>query len=41
MGLFEFILAMTLICTVGGIVTTGMQTGKRRGESTGDDEPPG
>jgi hypothetical protein len=31
MGLFEFILAMTLICTVGGIVTTGMQTGKRRG----------
>jgi hypothetical protein len=31
MGLFEFILAMTLICTVGGVITTGMQTGKRRG----------
>jgi hypothetical protein len=30
MGLFEFILAMTLICTVGGVVTTGMQTGKSR-----------
>ena len=30
MGLFEFILAMTLICTVGGVITTGMQTGKRR-----------
>ena len=30
MGLFEFILAMTLICTIGGIITTGMQTGKRR-----------
>jgi nucleoside-triphosphatase THEP1 len=30
MGLFEFILGMTLICTIGGIITTGMQTGKRR-----------
>ena len=31
MGLFEFIIGMTLICTIGGIITTGMQTGKRRG----------
>jgi hypothetical protein len=30
MGLFEFILAMTLICTIGGIITTGMQTGRGR-----------
>jgi hypothetical protein len=30
MGLFEFILGMTLICTIGTVITTGMQTGKRR-----------
>ncbi len=30
MGLFEFIIGMTLICTIGGIITTGMQTGKSR-----------
>ncbi|HEY7799010.1 MAG TPA: hypothetical protein VIA80_09615 [Hyphomonadaceae bacterium] len=30
MGMFEFILGMTLICTIGGVVTTAMQTGKSR-----------
>jgi hypothetical protein len=30
MGLFEFILGMVLICTIGGIVTNGMQLEKRR-----------
>ena len=30
MGLFEFIIGMTLICTIGGVISTGMQTGKRR-----------
>ena len=30
MGLFEFIIGMTLICTIGGVITTGMQTGRRR-----------
>ncbi len=30
MGLFEFILGMTLICTIGGIITTGLQVEKRK-----------
>jgi hypothetical protein len=30
MGMFEFLLGMTLICTIGGVVTTAMQTGKSR-----------
>ena len=30
MGLFEFIIAMTVICTVGGIITNGIQLEKRR-----------
>ena len=30
MGLFEFILGMVLICTVGGIITNGMQLERRR-----------
>lgn len=30
MGVFEFILGIVLICTIGGIVTNGMQLEKRR-----------
>jgi hypothetical protein len=30
MGMFEFILGMVLICTIGGIVTNGMELEKRR-----------
>jgi hypothetical protein len=33
MGLFEFIIGMTLICTIGGIVTNGIQLEKRRVKS--------
>jgi hypothetical protein len=30
MGLFEFIVAIVAICTVGGIITNGMQLERRR-----------
>ncbi|MDP3739923.1 MAG: hypothetical protein Q8R02_21230 [Hyphomonadaceae bacterium] len=30
MGLFEFIIGIVLICTVGGIITNGMQLERRR-----------
>lgn len=30
MGMFEFILGMTLICTIGGVITSTMQVEKRR-----------
>lgn len=30
MGLFEFIIGIVLICTIGGIVTSGMEVEKRR-----------
>lgn len=30
MGLFEFILGIVLICTIGGVITNGMQLERRR-----------
>jgi hypothetical protein len=35
MGVFEFILGIVLICTIGGIVTNGMQLEKRRLKARG------
>jgi len=35
MGLFEFILGIILICTIGTIVTNGMQLEKRRLKAKG------
>ena len=35
MGLFEFILGIVLICTIGTIVTNGMQLEKRRLKAKG------